>query len=150
MAELSEQQEAFCRNVVEGMSQAEAYLKAGYKCKPADARCHASALITKHNVAARVDALRSEATESSQVTLQWLIDEAKDVLLRAKKDGSYAASVSAIKELGVLTGERVEKRDSTNRQVSDESGLSRDELYAIARGRSAGDTPPRPGSRELN
>ena len=45
-------------------------------------------------------------------------------------DSSHAASVAALKELGVLSGERVEKSDNTQRHNL--GNMSDDELKRIA------------------
>ena len=136
MSKLSEQQEKFCRNVVEGMNQGDAYRDAGYKCSSDEAAwAHASRLIRNGKVADRIAELRDNATESTEVTLQWLIEQAQGVLKDARDDNAHAAAISAIKELGVLTGERVEKRqnENINRNVED---ISEAELAAIATGSS--------------
>lgn len=149
MSKLSEQQEKFCRNIVEGMSQAEAYRQAGYSDNGDNAKVCASRLLTNANVSARIAELRKSATEETEVTLQWLIDQAVGVLEDAREDGSHAASIAAIKELGVLTGERVEKRqnENTNRDASE---YSRAELLAIAKGSSQGASAARSSARKLN
>ncbi|MEL7224467.1 MAG: terminase small subunit [Cyanobacteria bacterium J06576_12] len=149
MSKLSEQQEKFCRNIVEGMSQTDAYEAAGYKGDRKSLQDNASRLIGNDRIIARIEQLRKDATEDTEVTLQWLIEQAVGVLSEAREDGSHAASIAAIKELGVLTGERVEKRqnENTNRDAAE---YSRAELLAIAKGGGKGASAKRPSARELN
>lgn len=150
MTKLSEQQEKFCRNVVEGMNQGDAYREAGYKCTTDESTwAAASRLLGNVKVAEKIAELREGASERAEVTLQWLIEQAQDVLTAAMGDDSHAAAISAIKELGVLTGERVEKRqnENTNRDASE---YSRAELLAIAKGSGQGASTPRSGARKLN
>ena len=150
MTKLSEQQEKFCRNVVEGMNQADAYRAAGYKSGSDEADwSNSSRLIRNDKVVARIAQLRGNASQRAEVTLQWLIEQAQDVLKAAKDDDSHAAAISAIKELGVLTGERVEKRqnENINRNADD---LTEAELARIATGGSAGVAEPANSAAKSN
>ena len=113
------------------MSQGAAYIAAGYSDTPS-ADANASRLITNDKIVSRIQELRQSAAEDTEVTLQWLIEQAQGVLCDARIDKSHTAAIAAIKELGILTGERVEKRDNTNRNITDLADLSKDELYAIA------------------
>lgn len=141
VSKLSEQQEKFCRNIVEGMSASEAYREAGYKCTTDESTwAAASRLLGNVKVASRIAELRESATEGTEVTLQWLIEQAQGVLKDARDDSSHAAAISAIKELGVLTGERVEKRqnENINRDVADYSEEELEALIAGGGARAAG------------
>jgi phage terminase small subunit len=161
VTKLSAQQEAFCRNVVEGMSQAEAYTSAGY-ADTSSAYANASRLIAIDKIAARIDELKAEATKETVLSVAHFANRLERIAAAAFRnaitegvDGapdSYASkeaadvvrqcSMDAAKLLGLV----IEKRDNTNRTVSDESGLTRDELYAIAVGSSKGVAAPGPGS----
>tara|TARA_X000001316_G_C922037_1_gene36784 strand:- start:193 stop:651 length:459 start_codon:yes stop_codon:yes gene_type:complete len=133
MSKLSEQQEKFCRNVVEGMSQTDAYIAAGYKVKSNDvAKVNASRLLTNANVADRIAELRQKAVERTEVTLEWLVEEAVSTYRAAREDSAHAAATGALKEVGILTGLRVEKSERTNRNIQDVEDLDRSELLAIA------------------
>lgn len=120
MSKLSEQQEAFCRHLIEGKTQYEAYIAAGYS-DTNSSHANASRLISKDKIANRLAELRGNAAESAEVTLEWLLEKAKQVLEAAMKDNSHAASIGAIKELGILSGQRVEKsqRENINRNVDE-------------------------------
>lgn len=139
MTTLSEQQERFCRLIIEGRNQRDAYREAGYKTTNDEATdAAASRLLRSVKVADRIAELRKPLIEKAEVTLEWLLSQAQEILKEARKDGAHAASIAAIKELGVLSGERVETRQNVNRNANDTSELSRKELLDIARGRGKG------------
>lgn len=64
------------------------------------------------------------------MTLEDLIAKAEQALAIALQNQQASAAITAIKEIGVLTGLRVEKREHMSGNVSD---LSDDELTDIAR-----------------
>lgn len=147
--QLSEQQERFCQLIIEGHNQRDAYRLAGYKCSTdAAADANASRLISNAKIADRIAELRAPVAQKAAVTLDWLIEQAKEILIAAREDRAHAASVAALKELGVLSGERVEQRVNTNNDVSDTSELSRADLLRIARAGSARASAPGHGGRE--
>lgn len=131
---LSEQQERFCQFIAEGMNQTDAYKAAGYKtANDGVAAANASRLIGNAKIQERLSEIRRPVAIKAEVTLDWLIEQAQEVLMQAKADKSHAASIAAIKELGILSGRRVEKRENTNRDVNDSSELTREELLDLAR-----------------
>lgn len=130
---LSEQQEAFCRYVVEGMSQTDAYEAAGYKGSRKQLGDNASRLIENDRITHRIAELRHRAEDETQITKEWLIGQAKEVLAQAQHDRSHNACIAAIKEIGVLTGHRVERRDNTNRNAASVEEFTTEELNAMLR-----------------
>lgn len=130
--------ERFAQELAKGQSADAAYEAAGFK----KSRSAASRLSAKVNIRSRVAELQSQTAERAIVTAESLIAEAEEARVGAIAAGRFAAAVSAIKEKGVLSGVRVEKRDNTTRHVTD---LSDDELAAIARagGDGAYQTPGR-------
>lgn len=147
---LTEQQERFCQLVVAGKNQTEAYREAGYKGSGKQLGDNASRLIANDRIQARIAELRAGAAEKAQIDLQWLINKGVAILEAAEKADAYGPAVSALKEVGILTGYRVEKSDRTNRNVDEPSELTRDELYRIARGSREGVATPGPGAGQLN
>lgn len=137
MSKLSAMQEAFCQNLIRGMSQTDAYQEAGYKGGRKQLGDNASRLIENDRIQARLAQLREKASQEAVIDLAWLIKSAVELHCLATKDGAYGPAVSALKEIGILTGERVEKRDNTNRNISDVSDLDRAALLAIASGSGA-------------
>ena len=72
------------------------------------------------------------------MTLAWLIQQAQEVLVAAKADASHAASIAAIKELGILSGERIERSERTNRNITVDEYSDEDLAAYIASDGSAG------------
>lgn len=125
------QHEAFAQACAQGASKAEAYRKAGYKTKTVEAAsANAIRLLKNDKVASRVAELQREAAMKADITREWLLEQGKAILTAAMNDSSHAASVAALKELGVLSGERVEKSDNTQRHNL--GNMSDDELKRIA------------------
>ena len=128
----NDQHEKFVQELVKGASQTDAYAAAGYKADNRDAaKVSASRLLTNVNVQERLKELQEKAVERTEMTLDRLIDMAEEVYLAAKSDAAYGPAVSAIKEIGVLTGLRVEKSDRTTRTVTDVADLGPDEIDAL-------------------
>lgn len=121
----TERQERFAHFIARGLSQIDAYEAAGYsRCGKA-----ASRAARRPGVAARVRELRHRATSRAHVTLASLLEKAEDARVLAMQNNQPGAAVQAIKEIGILSGLRVEKRDSSIRSVHQ---LTDDELMQIA------------------
>jgi hypothetical protein len=143
----NQQHELFCQKVAEGMSQADAYEAAGYKGSRKSLTDNAARLIANDSIAARIAELRANAAQEAQIDLAWLIRECAATYAAAKKDAAYGPAISALKELGILTGERIEKsqRENINRNVDEYDDA---ELLAITRASSAGVAGPARRSQE--
>ena len=98
--------ERFAQALAQGMTADEAYREAGYRPN----RGNASTLKAKQIIQHRVAELQSRAASDVVVTRQWLLEQCVDIAKAAREDGAYAAAVNAIKEAGVLSGERVERQ----------------------------------------
>ena len=147
MTKLTEQQERFCRYIIEGLTQTEAYKRAGFKAKTDDvAGANASRLIGNDRIKARLEELRKPIAAEASVTLAWLVKRAIRILDAAEEDRAHSASVAALKELGILSGERVERSERTNRNVTVDD-LSDSDLSAYLAsdgGEGAIEAPVRP------
>lgn len=143
---LTEQQERFCQAIVAGMNQTDAYKAAGYKGAYKSLKDNAARLIANDSVARRIAELRKPIADKAAVTLAWLIGQAQEVLAAARADNAHAASIAAIKELGILSGERIETRHNLNQDANEPTDLSRAELLAIARAGSKGAASPGDGA----
>ena len=133
MSRLSQQQRRFADLILEGKSQTQAYKDAGYKCANDNvAAVSASELVRNPKVVAYIEDHRKEAAKALQIDLQWLIKKGVAILDAAEKEGAYGPAVSALKEVGILTGERVEKsqRENINRDAADLTTAELDELIA--------------------
>ena len=145
---LTAQQERFCQLIMQGMNQRDAYKEAGYKTTTDGATdANASRLLSNAKIAHRVATLRAKAAENSDITLAWLQEQAKGILAEARASGAHAAATGALRELGILTGHRVEKRDSTIRNITDSTDATDDELRDIAFGGGKGAASPAGVSR---
>jgi phage terminase small subunit len=68
------------------------------------------------------------------VTVESLINEAEQARRGAMAAGQYAAAIAAIKEKGVLSGQRVERRESGSPgEFAELENMTADELRAFLR-----------------
>ena len=79
--------------------------------------------------------MQNRAAKRAEVTVESLIAEAEAVRKAAFDAGQFSPAIAAIKEKGILSGVRVEKRENLNR---DAGNLSDEELEDIALGRGEG------------
>lgn len=106
---LTENQEQFVRNIIQGMSQADAYRSAYPKQKMADKTLHeaASRLMSNSKVIARLKELRDELANpsimSAQERMEWLTD-----LIHNEKEGT-SDKLKAIDLLNKMDGEYVQR-----------------------------------------
>ena len=77
---LSQQQQKFCRNVVEGMNQTDAYKAAGYKCKSEKVVWEGASQLSRNiKVKNRISELRKKAEEDTHITHKVLIERFNDI-----------------------------------------------------------------------
>jgi phage terminase small subunit len=139
MTKLSEQQERFCQFVIQGFTQTEAYKRAGYKSKDEHAAgANASRLIANDRIAQRIAELRAPVAKRAEVTLAYLQKRALRLLNKAEKAQQFAAANGALKELGILSGERVERSERTNRNITVDEYSDEDLIAHLASNGSAG------------
>lgn len=119
--------EAFAQAFAAGATADDAYAQAGFKAD----RGHASRLAASEAVRARIQEIQGRAAAKLEISLQYLLEKAEEARQAAMACGQPSAAVAAIKELGVLSGHRVEKRENLNRSLDQ---LSDAELTEIARG----------------
>jgi phage terminase small subunit len=123
--------ERFAQELAKGETAEKAYANAGYKFNPGNA----STLKKNQKVLARLAELQNRAAKRAEVTVESLIAEAEEVRKAAFEAGQFSPAIAAIKEKGILSGNRVEKRENINR---DAGNLSDDELEDIAIGGGEG------------
>jgi phage terminase small subunit len=109
---LTAKQEAFCQNIIQGMSQADAYRSAYPNQKMSDKTIHekASLLASNDKVVARVkelrDKLANEKIMTAQERMEWLTrlvmsaeasntDKLKALDILNKMDGEYVQKIAA-------------------------------------------------------
>lgn len=121
--------EKFAQLLALGLVILKAYVEAGY----ASSTRSAAELAARPAIRARIEQLRVEQAAMAaehNVTAKSLISDAIRCRDGAIMLGQMGAAVSAIKELGILTGFRIEKREQMRRITAEM--LSDDELAAIA------------------
>ena len=127
--------EKFAQLLAQGRTEYEAYELCHYKphrgnpCKLA------------RKVADRVEEITREAARRTVINKEYLIEKSEELRAQGMKSGQLAAAGTAIRELGVLTGHRVERAEIGGPGEFDH--LSDDELLAAIRDRWArldGDT----------
>lgn len=106
---LTPKQEAFVQNIIQGMSQADAYRSAYATNRMSDKTIHeaASRLMSDSKVSARVKELREQLTKSTimsaQERLEWLTTVVKDERVNIQ------ARLSASDQMNKMQGEYVQK-----------------------------------------
>ena len=138
----NQRHELFAQALASGKNATDAYELAGYR------RSHSNgpALARTEEISARVAQINAEAfeqqrvttaaaAERSVVTRQSLIEMAKEVYVQARESGQTAAAVAALKEIGVLSGIRIERSErGSPGQFDWLEKLSVDELRQLAAG----------------
>lgn len=123
--------ERFAQGLAQGKTADEAYRDAGFK----PSRANASTLKSKQNILDRMSELQSRASTGLVVTLQWLMEKAEEARALAMTSGQVSAAVAAIKEIGVLSGKRIERAETGN--PGDFDRMSDDELARYVADESA-------------
>jgi len=121
-------QERFCQCCALGMNPTAAD-RSAYGCSQTSAEAAAPRLLGVVRVNARVMRLKAEAARDTAFTLERLIAAAEQARRHAHEAGQLTAAVLAVKELGILTGLRVEQREVRTARLED---MSTSELLAIA------------------
>ena len=135
--------ERFAQFLASGKSATDAYELAGYK------RSHSNgpALAKTEEISARVAQINTEtlererktasvAAERAAITRQSLIEKAEAIRAAAMKAGQFSAAVAATKEIGVLSGIRIERSERGQPGEFDWlDKLSVEELRALADGK---------------
>jgi len=134
--------ERFAQLLASGKTATDAYEMAGYK------RSHSNGpwLARTEEISARVvqisaNALQQErqataiATERAAITKQSLIEKAELVYEKAVEAKQLSAATAALKEIGVLTGIRIERRESGSPgEFAEIENMTADELRAFIAG----------------
>jgi phage terminase small subunit len=106
---LTAKQEAFVQNIIQGMSQADAYRSAYNASKMTDKTVHekASLLASQDKVRARLTELReklaSEKIMSAQKRMEWLTEVIKS------DEANYSDKLKAVDIMNKMDGEYVQK-----------------------------------------
>jgi hypothetical protein len=134
--------ERFAQLLASGKNATDAYEQAGYKRDPGNA----SHLAGTETITSRVQELTTEALERERkiqaiatarcaVTRQSLIEKAQEICAKAIEAGQLSAATAAVKEIGVLSGIRIERSERGQPgEFEFLEKMSPEELEAYARG----------------
>jgi hypothetical protein len=100
--------ERFVQLLASGLPATEAHEQAGYKRNFGNA----STLSRSSDIQARLNEIKNAGAKRAGVTVEGLIAECDEALALARELRNPTAMVAAIKEKGVLSGKRVERRES--------------------------------------
>jgi hypothetical protein len=103
--------ERFCQELAKGSAKSHAYKAAGYISTGNAAEVCANRLLRKAPVSARVAELKQLGAARAEISRKTLIQRLDRVFERACELKQMSAAVSAVKEIGILSGERVEKQE---------------------------------------
>jgi len=129
---LTDKQEAFALKYVECNNASQAYRHAYNTENMKDEVIHVKACELKKsgNVAVRILELQEHHREKHEITIEYLTQELKNALQLGKDEKLPNAMVSALKEMSVLHGLRVEKREDTIISHEDRLIAMREKLAA--------------------
>jgi hypothetical protein len=99
--------ERFANFVAQGKTQYEAYELCGYK--PSNG--NPCKLASNPVVAQRIKEILEKTAAAQQISAETLINDANRVFVRAMEIDQLSAANGAIKEKGILTGHRIERRE---------------------------------------
>lgn len=109
---LNEKQALFVQEYLIDRNATRAAKAAGYSEKTAYSQ--GQRLLKHDEVAAALQQGRQKTAQKLEITRERLMQMALEVYDNAMHCGQFAAANGALKELGVLSGERVEKQETTN------------------------------------
>lgn len=105
MTKLNEQQERFCRAIVEGMNQRDAYVAAGYKTTTEGATdANASRLLSDAKITARIAELRAPIAKKFEITTDFLATELLNVWKASISAEDRTNARQALMDIAKLTG----------------------------------------------
>lgn len=111
---LTDQQRRFADFILQGKTQIEAHKLAGYKGKTENARAaSASEILRNPNVAEYLTAKRQNASQKAEIDLTWLIEECADLYAACRAEGDNGNAGANIQRLAQLTGNWVDRKEST-------------------------------------
>lgn len=109
---LSGRQELFAQGIVQGKTQRQAYIDAGFKSQGDEANdANASRLISTDKLRARISELQAQITKNTEVTVGGLMADAEAAREMAMSAANPSAAVSAITLRAKLAGLLIERRE---------------------------------------
>jgi phage terminase small subunit len=136
---LNAKQQQFAELVASGFGQADAYIRAGYAVKGADAS--ASKLLRNPKVSVLVAELRAKTAAASDVTREWLVVQQQRLAVKAEAMGDLAVSRACLGEVTKLTGHymptKTENHTTVEGAVDINTNQMNDQLFAALIGADA-------------
>lgn len=108
---LNARQEAFAQHLAKGMSQAEAYMAAGYKSEGNAAEVSASQLLRNPKVSSRVRELQEASAEVAVIDAAMISAQLEEIRIKALAAGQLTAAVSAAMGRAKLHGLIIDKAE---------------------------------------
>jgi phage terminase small subunit len=125
---LNPKQIRFVEEYLIDLNATQAAIRAGYSRKTAYAI--GSENLRKPEIKAALQAAHAVVTTKVKITKDYLIEQANDIMLKAKANRAWAAARGANELLAKLTGHLVERRDL--RVIRSFEDLSEEELQVLA------------------
>lgn len=128
---LTEQQERFCRFIVEGRNQRDAYKLAGYKSgSDAATDANASRLISNDKIANRIAEMRQPIADKFEITTEFIAQELLNVWKASLQADDRTNARQSLMDIAKLTGRIVDvsrvTADNVNYNIGD-SPMNADE-----------------------
>lgn len=129
MAELSDKQRLFCREVAKGTAPRLAYIMA-FDCKESTAAANACRMLKRANIQAEISRLKdkgaaqvAEAREAGrEIRALWgraeKMERLQSVFELSVSEGRFGDAISAIRELNKMDGDYRQAEQETNVQVN--------------------------------
>jgi phage terminase small subunit len=127
----NQRHETFCQGVAKGLSQAEAFRRAGYS--PAGASGHASRLVSTGSVRARIQELRAQAARRNRIDVDSLTAMLQEIHEKAVELRQMGAAISAIWQIAKLHGLATQKAEVKVSVLDDLDDGERESLIAVLR-----------------
>jgi phage terminase small subunit len=99
--------ERFCQLLAQGLTEADAHERAGYRRNDGNA----STLAQHPEVQARLKEIKGKIAAKTVITTETLINEAEEVRKAAYDSGQFGAANTAIKGKAILSGKWVERAE---------------------------------------
>jgi hypothetical protein len=99
--------ERFAQLLAGGKTAIDAYDQAGYRRNDGNA----AAMAKKEEIKSRVMEINGLAAQRAAITKEKLIEWADEIRREARERGQYSAAIAALKEIGILTGLRIERSE---------------------------------------
>jgi hypothetical protein len=134
--------EVFAQGIAKGLTQSEAYIRAGYGEK--GARQNASRLIANDCIARRIGELQAGAARKHEINVDKLTEMLVADRELARAEGQASAAVSAVTTLAKLHGLLIDRKEIKQSMVDEIPYEEREAMIELLRGELARRALPAP------